>query len=110
MMSKRHSTPQARRDTPGTAGHRHGQDPDDRAHPFEDPVCGMVVDPHLTPHRTEHSGCAFYFCSAGCRQKFETDPSRYFSPEGAKQTDQPMPEGTVYTCPMHPEVRQAGPG
>jgi Cu+-exporting ATPase len=75
-----------------------------------DPVCGMTVDPHTTPHRTEHGGRALYFCSAGCRQRFETDPSRYFSPERAKQTEEPMPEGTVYTCPMHPEVRQTGPG
>jgi len=70
----------------------------------------MSVDPHATSHRATHGGSAFYFCSAGCRQKFEADPSRYLSPEQAKQSVEPVPEGTVYTCPMHPEVRQRAPG
>jgi Cu+-exporting ATPase len=69
----------------------------------------MTVDPQ-TPHRAMHGGRAFYFCSDRCRQKFEADASRYLSPEQAKQTEAPAPEGTVYTCPMHPEVRQIGPG
>jgi P-type Cu+ transporter len=70
----------------------------------------MGVDPHTTSHRATHGGQTFYFCSAGCRQKFEADPSRYLSPEQSKRTDAPPPEGTVYTCPMHPEVRQTEPG
>jgi P-type Cu+ transporter len=75
-----------------------------------DPVCGMSVDPHATLHRATHGGSAFYFCSAGCQQKFEADPSRYLSPEQAKRSVEPVPEGAVYTCPMHPEVRQNAPG
>ncbi|MGE5946655.1 MAG: heavy metal translocating P-type ATPase, partial [Betaproteobacteria bacterium] len=77
---------------------------------LKDPVCGMMVDPHATPHRATHGGHTFYFCSAGCRQKFEADPPRYIAPEQAKQMEAPAPEGAIYTCPMHPEVRQTGPG
>ena len=70
----------------------------------------MLVDPHTTPHRATRGGSASYFCSTGCQQKFEADPSRYLSPEQAKQSVEPVPEVTLYTCPMHPEVRQSAPG
>ncbi len=73
-----------------------------------DPVCGMTVDPHATPHRAEHQGRPYYFCSAGCRGKFAADPHRYLG--GAPERQEVVPEGTIYTCPMHPEVRQVGPG
>ncbi len=73
-----------------------------------DPVCGMTVDPHTTPHRHTHQGHPYYFCSAGCRSKFAGDPDRYLS--GRTADAEPVPEGTTYTCPMHPEVRQIGPG
>ncbi|MGE0752891.1 MAG: heavy metal translocating P-type ATPase [Variibacter sp.] len=73
-----------------------------------DPVCGMTVDPHTAKHRAEYQGRPYYFCSAGCKTKFEADPKRYLEPSQAKQ--EPVPEGTIYTCPMHPEVRQQGPG
>ncbi|MBM3530516.1 MAG: heavy metal translocating P-type ATPase [Alphaproteobacteria bacterium] len=72
-----------------------------------DPVCGMTVDPHTTPHRHTHQGHPYYFCSAGCRTKFAADPAKYLAP---RQPEAPVPEGTTYTCPMHPEVRQIGPG
>src|SRR5690606_27131294 len=49
-----------------------------------------------------------YFCRAGCKEKFEADPERYLNPEQREQ--EPVPEGTIYTCPMHPEIRQVGPG
>jgi Cu+-exporting ATPase len=74
---------------------------------IKDPVCGMTVDPHKTAHRVTHAGQPYYFCSAGCRTKFLADPERYL---GAAQAAQPVPEGTIYTCPMHPEIRQVGPG
>jgi Cu+-exporting ATPase len=80
----------------------------DGAHVVKDPVCGMSVDPHTAKHRAEHAGRTYYFCSAGCKAKFEADPERYLSPEQRRQ--EPVPEGTIYTCPMHPEVRQVGPG
>lgn len=74
----------------------------------KDPVCGMDVDPHRTEHRHTHDGVTHYFCSAGCLKKFEADPNRYLS--GADQTRENVPEGTPYTCPMHPEIVQDGPG
>ena len=74
----------------------------------KDPVCGMTVDPRTAKHRTEHRGQTYYFCSAGCRTKFEADPGKYIAPETAKA--EVVPEGTIYTCPMHPEIRQIGPG
>jgi Cu+-exporting ATPase len=69
----------------------------------------MTVDPHTTQHKAEHAGRPYYFCSAGCRSKFLAEPERYLDPAAAAKTE-PVPEGTVYTCPMHPEVRQVGPG
>jgi Cu+-exporting ATPase len=73
-----------------------------------DPVCGMTVDPAKTPHHAEHEGREFHFCGAGCRAKFEADPQKYLS--GEKPAALEAPPGTIYTCPMHPEVRQVGPG
>jgi len=83
---------------------------DDAAQKVKDPVCGMIVDPHTTTHRAEHNGHPYYFCSNGCRAKFEADPARYLEAAGAAAKAEPVPEGTLYTCPMHPEVRQVGPG
>jgi len=74
-----------------------------------DPVCGMTVDPAATAHHAEHGGETFHFCSAGCRTKFVADPDRYLHPE-SRAAEPPPPPGTIYTCPMHPEVRQEGPG
>jgi len=74
----------------------------------KDPVCGMDVDPHTAKFRAEHAGRTYYFCAAGCRTKFIGDPERYLSKESAPPA--PVDPGAVYTCPMHPEVRQIGPG
>ena len=79
-------------------------------HAVKDPVCGMTVDPHTASHRAEHAGKAYYFCSAGCRSKFIAEPIRYLDPGTAPHKNEAVPEGTVYTCPMHPEVRQVGAG
>src|SRR5690349_7657306 len=92
-------------------GPNHDRPGHDRRRPAEagsavDPVCGMSVDPHTTPHRHTHQGRPYYFCSAGCRTKFAADPVRYLSASSAP----PVPAGTIYTCPMHPEIRQVGPG
>ncbi|MFO1112103.1 MAG: heavy metal translocating P-type ATPase [Bradyrhizobium sp.] len=73
-----------------------------------DPVCGMTVDPATSKHRFEHRGETFHFCSAGCRTKFAADPAKYLNKNAAPPAE--MPEGTIYTCPMHPEIRQVGPG
>src|SRR5512145_2019137 len=76
---------------------------------LRDPVCGMTVDPHKTSHRAGYGGRTHYFCSAGCREKFAADPARYLAPAEAKAPP-PAPAGTIYTCPMHPQIRQVGPG
>ncbi|MGB6746679.1 MAG: heavy metal translocating P-type ATPase [Xanthobacteraceae bacterium] len=68
----------------------------------------MVVDPATSRHRHDYQDRTYYFCSAGCRGKFAAAPEEYLKPVATRE---PMaPEGTIYTCPMHPEVRQAGPG
>lgn len=90
--------------------HGHAVDVPEGAHKAKDPVCGMMVDPHTTEHKAEHGGRPYYFCSAGCRSKFLADPDRYLDPAVAAAKEEPVPEGTVYTCPMHPEIRQVGPG
>jgi Cu+-exporting ATPase len=72
-----------------------------------DPVCGMQVDPHTAKHRAEHDGHAYHFCSARCREKFIAEPFAYL--EG-RATPPPAAPGAIYTCPMHPEVQQLGPG
>src|SRR5690348_10946687 len=92
-------------------GHRapatHGSAPPS-AGAVKDPVCGMWVDPATAKHRAEHSGASYYFCSAGCRSKFVADPSRYLAARPKPAV--PAPAGTIYTCPMHPQIRQLGPG
>jgi Cu+-exporting ATPase len=75
--------------------------------PTRDPVCGMTVDPQRTAHRHTVAGHTYYFCSAGCRGKFATDPAKYLNPKPAAA---PAAETAIHTCPMHPEVRQVGPG
>jgi P-type Cu+ transporter len=75
-----------------------------------DPVCGMQVDPAATPHRGAHDGRRYYFCGAGCRRKFIADPEKYREGAEARPGAPPGPEGAVYTCPMHPQIRQSGPG
>ncbi|MFV0299074.1 MAG: HAD-IC family P-type ATPase, partial [Hyphomicrobiaceae bacterium] len=74
----------------------------------KDPVCGMTVDPQTARHRHAHAGHDYFFCSARCREKFMGDPEGYLG--GAKKAQEPVPEGAIYTCPMHPEIRQEGPG
>ena len=76
-------------------------------HTLKDPVCGMTVDPHTAKHRAEHAGRTYYFCAARCREKFVADPSAYLQGRAAPA---PAAPGAIYTCPMHPEVQQVGPG
>lgn len=74
----------------------------------KDPVCGMSVDPHTAEHRLQHLGKTWYFCSEHCQSKFDAEPDRYLKDEQAP--DKAVAPGTLYTCPMHPEIRQEGPG
>ena len=85
---------------------------------LKDPVCGMPVTPQ-SPHQLQHEGKPVYFCSAGCKGKFAADPARYAASTsgvnasaltGATATLEPLAAGAMYTCPMHPEVRQDKPG
>jgi Cu+-exporting ATPase len=72
-----------------------------------DPVCGMKVDVHVGKPTATHHGHTFYFCSEGCRTKFTADPERYLTKQ---EEPEPLPQGTLYTCPMHPKIVQEGPG
>ena len=91
------------------AGAAHERSPQaGHAGAMKDPVCGMSVDPHTAKHRREHGGRAYYFCSARCAAKFEAEPETYLGPERAQA--KPAPKDAIYTCPMHPEIEQVGPG
>ncbi len=73
-----------------------------------DPVCGMLVDPQQAAGSAEYQGHNYHFCSKGCAAKFQADPEKYLHPQAAIE---PMETaGVEYTCPMHPEIRQIGPG
>ncbi len=74
-----------------------------------DPVCGMTVDPATTAHHAAHQGTGYHFCSARCRERFVAEPEKYLSP-ASKTPEVAAPAGTMYTCPMHPQIRQEGPG
>ena len=78
------------------------------AHLVKDPVCGMDVDPSTAKHRADYAGHTYYFCSARCRERFVAEPTKYLAPEAVKA--EPVSEGAIYTCPMHPQIRQVGPG
>ncbi len=73
----------------------------------KDPVCGMNVDPDAGKPHLVHEGTTYHFCSDNCFDKFKADPAKYR--DGPPKAE-PAPEGTIYTCPMHPEIEQVGPG
>jgi P-type Cu+ transporter len=88
-----------------------GQEPN--ASTVIDPVCGMHVDPAAGNPEAEHGGVGYHFCSAGCKEKFQADPERYLDPDkraAAEAARDSAPPGTLYTCPMDPEIVQEGPG
>ncbi len=82
--------------------------PDSAAATAVDPVCGMSVDPAKTLHHGTHGGSDYYFCSAGCLAKFTANPAKYLS--DAPRTEPVAAPDAMWTCPMHPEIRQQGPG
>jgi len=88
-------------------GHHDHHHADSKAS-VRDPVCGMTVDPATSKHRFDYRGETFHFCSVGCRTKFAADPVAYLEKDSKPKAS--VPEGTIYTCPMHPEIRQVGPG
>jgi Cu+-exporting ATPase len=89
---------------PGTAGQTH------------DPVCGMVVQPATAKNRAEHDGQTYYFCCGGCKAKFMAAPGQYLNPTAGPASSvpgvptAPLTAGTIYTCPMHPQIRRNAPG
>ena len=92
-----------------------GEHHDAGAHPAppaqeraRDPVCGMTVDPIGAKYTAEHAGRSWYFCSARCRERFGAEPAKYLA--GEAPVPAPAPAGSLYTCPMHPQVRQVGAG
>src|SRR5262245_17634658 len=77
------------------------------AEPVKDPVCGMTVDPDRTPHHHTHDGATHHFCGGRCAERFRVAPESFLT----HRRDVAPPAGAVeYTCPMHPEVVQIGPG
>ncbi len=91
------------------SNHSHGDDQKAGAAPETaiDPVCGMTVTIATAKHVLEHDGKKVYFCNPRCKEKFEADPEKYADGPPAPE---PMPAGTMYTCPMDPEIVQEGPG
>jgi heavy metal translocating P-type ATPase len=100
--------------TTETSHHHHGHD--HHAHhghehdgqQVKDPVCGMSVDPATAKFSAQHAGQTYYFCSAKCHDKFVANPGAYIT-----KAEVPTPAtapGTIYTCPMHPQIRQDHPG
>ncbi|MBB6308136.1 heavy metal translocating P-type ATPase [Xanthobacter tagetidis] len=84
-------------------------DPQKYLEPQVDPVCGMSVAPASAKHAARHAGKTYFFCSSSCETKFRADPGVYTG-EKAPPPPAAVPEGTIYTCPMDPEIRQIGPG
>lgn len=108
----------AAQDTHHHPGHDHS--PHDHAghhHPnaetgerlVKDPVCGMLVDPASAKYRSDYTGKTYFFCSDKCRAKFEHDPKAFVAEGTASAREVPSGE-VIYTCPMHPQIRQPGPG
>src|SRR6267143_1007745 len=101
-------TPAAKSECCGGAGRGHSHDHHHHnaatGTGVVDPVCGMTADPETSKHRSDYRGNTYHFCSADCRTKFEAAPQQYLEkPKGTQHAD--VPEGTIYTCPMHPQIR-----
>src|SRR4249920_1760874 len=85
-----------------------------------DPVCGMTVDPATALHRHHHEGQDYYFCSVSCLKRFSADPGKFLGAKPAAagyghaahraSKASSAAADAIYTCPMHPEIRQVGPG
>lgn len=76
----------------------------------KDPVCGMLVDPRAAKWHFMHKGTQYFFCSERCLNRFVEAPEQYISGAAAESRPQQGADSRVYTCPMHPEVKQVGPG
>ena len=75
-----------------------------------DPVCGMTISPADSVGEVEHRGHTYYFCSESCVEQFKADPDQFVGGAGRRAPAEPANPDAEYTCPMHPEIRQIGPG
>uniref|UniRef100_UPI0038B39C6C heavy metal translocating P-type ATPase n=1 Tax=Methylotetracoccus oryzae TaxID=1919059 RepID=UPI0038B39C6C len=112
-MHRRFGAPTTTRYEPmdANAHQHHGSHPSAESAPrtdLKDPVCGMTVT-EQSEHKLTHEGGPYYFCSAKCKGQFAENPLRYLAPTAPAEVA-PAAAGTIYTCPMHPEVRQGFPG
>jgi Cu+-exporting ATPase len=102
----------------GHCGHNHSSAPSEHGTIVRDPVCGMNVDTRNAAHNLHLGDTDYYFCSAGCLGRFKADPDRYLNPPAHDPAMHspgtgalPQAAGdTIWTCPMHPEIRRDGPG
>ncbi len=101
-----HAVPEHGPGTAATVAASHGDPIGDK--PFTDPVCGMKVADN-PDRRIEHDAILYHFCSAKCMDKFRADPLVYIGDHEISPAVV-SPAGTLYTCPMHPEIQQPGPG
>jgi Cu+-exporting ATPase len=93
-------------------GHHHAMS-DAPAGTVHDPVCGMDIDPKDEAGTFDHAGITYHFCSKGCLEKFRADPARFLGGDelaDGKRKGEKAPSDAVYTCPMHPQIQQIGPG
>jgi Cu+-exporting ATPase len=91
--------------------HQHQRAGDDHGMIVHDPVCGMEVDTRSATHTLQLGDSTYYFCGARCLDKFRTDPDRYLNPSDTRPPDAlHATEGTIWTCPMHPQIQRNGPG
>ena len=90
--------------------HSHHQIADSTSGLAIDPVCGMSVDPVTSTLKADHGGITYHFCGPSCRTKFIANPAKYLDPAAKAKAAADVPAGAEYTCPMHPEIRQIGPG
>lgn len=91
--------------------HKAGHKASDTGVVFEiDPVCGMKVNPQTSQLKFDHDAKTYYFCGPSCLSKFSANPGKYLNVNEQTAPPEAMPAGTIFTCPMHPEIRQVGPG
>ena len=90
------------------ASHSHDQDSVEPNGSAIDPVCGMTVQVKTAKHIAEHKHQNYYFCGAGCKTKFVANPAKYL--DVSAKVAEPVVAGAIYTCPMHPQIQQIGPG
>jgi Cu+-exporting ATPase len=102
------AAPEGKQDRPHSPPQAHFGGADEANYRVKDPVCGMEVDPGTAKHAAEAGEKTYYFCSNGCKTKFVANPTSYISEK--PRVPAPAPEGAIYTCPMHPEIRRNGPG